>query len=271
MNGDRYRLEQVLINLLENAVKYSPEADKVLVSAELSNNYLIVSIRDFGIGISEEHVSKIFNRFYRVDNTSTKYQGLGLGLFIASEILKKHNGSFWLDSKLGEGSTFSFLLPYELEAKTNTYTDNQTYFRTDYIDIAYNKEQNWLEADWIGYQTKQTVQEGCMHMLDLVKSTRVEKVLNNNSKVKGNWSEASDWGSTFWFPLMQEAGIEYFAWIQSPDIFSQLSALKSIEMKNGKINIHFFEEMSAAVEWLEGVKSEAEISQSKMIRDDGSQ
>ncbi|WP_207420753.1 ATP-binding protein [Desertivirga brevis] len=252
VNGDRFRLEQVLINLLENAVKYSPEADKVLVSAEISNSYLIVSIKDFGIGISEEHISKIFNRFYRVDNTSTKYQGLGLGLFIASEILKKHNGSFWLDSRLGEGSTFSFLLPYEMEVKTNTFTDNKTYLRTEYLEILYNKEKNWLEADWIGYQTKQTVQEGCMHLLDLVKSTGVTKVLNNNAKVKGNWSEAADWGSTVWFPLMEEAGIEFFAWIQSKDLFSQLSALKSVEMKSGEINIHFFDEMEAAAKWLEG-------------------
>jgi two-component system CheB/CheR fusion protein len=109
--GDRMRLEQVMNNFLSNAVKYSPSADKVIVSADIIKNYLVVSVKDFGIGIAPENLSKLFDRFYRIDNTSSKFAGLGLGLYISAEILKRHKGTFWIDSELGKGSTFYSLLP----------------------------------------------------------------------------------------------------------------------------------------------------------------
>lgn len=254
IEGDKYRIEQVLVNLLDNAVKYSPDNNRIIIKAHVSNSFVIFDIQDFGIGISDEHVSKIFDRFYRVDNTSTKYQGLGLGLFIVSEIVKTHRGSFWINSSIGEGSTFSFLLPVSGSLTQTEETDRTTYYRADFISIKHNPEKGWLEADWLGYQTLETVQKGCMEMLDLVKKTAVNKILNDNSKVKGNWSEAADWGSEIWFPLMEQAGIKQFAWIQSPERFSQLAALKSIDLKNGEIDIHFCENKKEALDWLEQAK-----------------
>jgi signal transduction histidine kinase len=111
--GDRYRIEQVIINLLNNAIKYSPKADKVIVNCELKNQGLIVSVKDFGIGISREHINNLFEKFYRVDSTATRFQGLGLGLFISSEIINRHHGSLWVESELGTGSVFYFKLPIE--------------------------------------------------------------------------------------------------------------------------------------------------------------
>lgn len=109
--GDQFRIEQVLINLLNNAIKYSPDANQVLVSAEIVGGNIVVKVKDFGIGIAKEDIDQLFQRFYRVSKTAMNYQGVGLGLYIASEIVKKHKGTFSIESDLGEGSSFCFSLP----------------------------------------------------------------------------------------------------------------------------------------------------------------
>ncbi|MDR6944889.1 PAS domain-containing protein [Mucilaginibacter pocheonensis] len=112
--GDRFRLEQVINNLLTNAIKYSPEANNILVNCtQNGTNSFTVSVQDFGIGIEEKNINRLFERYYRVDNTAMRFDGLGLGLFISAEILKRHNGSFWIKSKPGEGSTFFFKLLFD--------------------------------------------------------------------------------------------------------------------------------------------------------------
>ena len=108
---DSLRLEQVIANLISNAAKYSPGKDQIIVNSVKSKDALVVSFTDFGIGIPKEKLSKIFNRFYRVDELSQDFSGLGIGLFITSEIIKQHSGKIWADSKEGEGSTFYFSLP----------------------------------------------------------------------------------------------------------------------------------------------------------------
>ena len=110
-NGDKYRIEQVIYNLLSNAVKYSPEADTIIIKSTLYNNNVFFSVTDFGIGIDAENIGKILDRYYRVDETAMRFQGLGLGLFISNEILKRHKGQLWVESIKGEGSTFYFQLP----------------------------------------------------------------------------------------------------------------------------------------------------------------
>jgi PAS domain S-box-containing protein len=123
--GDRYRIEQVVVNLLNNAIKYSPNADKVIVNCQLQNHNLTVSVKDFGIGISDQHKSNLFKRFYRVDNTSSRFQGLGLGLFISSEIIQRHDGTFWVESEPGKGSVFYFLLPLETKKEFKAISVNE--------------------------------------------------------------------------------------------------------------------------------------------------
>jgi PAS domain S-box-containing protein len=109
--GDRYRLEQVLNNFISNAVKYSPGGNRVIVRTKTDTCNIVVSVEDFGIGITPGDVDRLFDRYYRVDNTAIHFDGLGLGLFICSEILKRHHGSFWIESEPGKGSTFFFGLP----------------------------------------------------------------------------------------------------------------------------------------------------------------
>jgi signal transduction histidine kinase len=108
--ADRHRVEQVIVNLLTNAVKYSPGKDQVVIRSELEGSMLLVSIQDFGIGIEEKHLSELFGRFYRV-NIDHRFQGLGLGLFISAEIIKRHGGDISVKSELGKGSIFAFRIP----------------------------------------------------------------------------------------------------------------------------------------------------------------
>ncbi|MCW5851466.1 MAG: PAS domain S-box protein [Anaerolineae bacterium] len=115
--GDQDRIGQVILNLLTNAVKYSPGADTVIVRLEDTPDQVIVSVQDFGIGIPPSDQAKIFDRFFRVDGTRERtYPGLGLGLYISSEIIRRHGGQLWVISEPGRGSTFTFSLPKHLAA-----------------------------------------------------------------------------------------------------------------------------------------------------------
>ncbi len=110
--GDKDRLQQVIINLLTNAIKYSPKANEVIIKMESKNNYLQVSVVDKGVGMSEKHLEKVFERYYRVEEHSLQFQGLGIGLYISYDIVQRHSGKMWVESVLGEGSTFHFILPF---------------------------------------------------------------------------------------------------------------------------------------------------------------
>ncbi|WP_345954816.1 PAS domain-containing sensor histidine kinase [Mucilaginibacter sp. PAMB04168] len=250
-DGDRLRIEQVINNFLVNAIKYSPDADKIVVRSEVQQNNIVVSVQDFGIGIAAENLTRLFDRYYRVDNTSMRFQGLGLGLFISSEIIKRHNGSFWIESEPGKGSTFFFLLPISGKHELiDLETDNQTFYKGNFIEMKYVPEQQWLDVNWLGYQNLESVQKGCMIMLDLLQKNNCSKVLNDNTHVVGNWSEAADWGGEYWFPAMQDAGLKHFAWIYSLSTFSRMSAHKSIDITMGKVTAQFFTEIEEARRWL---------------------
>jgi PAS domain S-box-containing protein len=108
--GDKDRIGQVLTNILTNAIKYSPDSDRIIVRMGVDGKSLILSVQDFGIGIPKERQQQIFERFYRVDGNGT-VPGIGLGLYISSEIIRRQGGKIWVESDQGSGSIFSFSLP----------------------------------------------------------------------------------------------------------------------------------------------------------------
>ncbi|MXV51811.1 response regulator [Pedobacter sp. HMF7647] len=109
--GDAIRIEQVLINFLTNAFKYSPDRKEAHVSANVNGNVLTVRVTDFGIGIPEEKQKDIFEKFYRVEANTNRFQGLGIGLYICAEILRLHGAEFGVESSPDKGSTFYFRMP----------------------------------------------------------------------------------------------------------------------------------------------------------------
>lgn len=109
--GDEQQLEQVFVNFLSNAIKYAPGSQSIEVTIIKENHLAILSVRDFGKGIDSDQRGKIFDRYYRANNNSPNVTGLGLGLYISAEIVKKHGGNIGLTSEVGEGSTFWFSLP----------------------------------------------------------------------------------------------------------------------------------------------------------------
>lgn len=110
--GDRDRIGQVVINLLNNAIKYSPSSKEILIFINEKEGFVSLSVKDFGIGIARNHLDRIFDRFFRVPGLRQEtFPGLGLGLFISAEIIKRHGGKMTVESKKGKGSTFSFDLP----------------------------------------------------------------------------------------------------------------------------------------------------------------
>jgi signal transduction histidine kinase len=115
--GDRQRIEQVLLNLLSNAIKYSPGENRVIIDSEKTDKYLLIKIRDFGIGITKEEQTNIFERFYRSKDTSVHISGFGLGLYICRDIITRHYGKIWVE-KADRGSIFIFSLPLKHSFKT---------------------------------------------------------------------------------------------------------------------------------------------------------
>jgi len=114
---DTDKMTQVIDNILNNAIKYSPDGGKITVSMKITDNQMVLSIKDQGLGIPKQDLPKIFDRFYRVDRARSRAQGgTGLGLAIAKEIIKQHNGFIWAKSEYGKGSTFTIVLPYDKDA-----------------------------------------------------------------------------------------------------------------------------------------------------------
>lgn len=111
--ADKLRISQVVGNILDNAIRFSPQGRQVTVELKEENNEYLVSITDQGVGVRPEYIDHIFERFYRVRNvTSRQYSGIGLGLYVARAIVEAHGGRIWVSSDEGLGSTFSFTLPH---------------------------------------------------------------------------------------------------------------------------------------------------------------
>lgn len=129
MEIDNDKMTQVIENILNNAIKYSPDGGQIKVSMKTTDSQLIISITDQGLGIPKKDLPLIFDRFYRVDKARSRAQGgTGLGLSIAKEIVKQHQGFIWAKSEEGKGSTFTIVLPYDKEVleldEWEDYEDN---------------------------------------------------------------------------------------------------------------------------------------------------
>ena len=114
VKGDAHRIEQVMINLLTNAIRYAPNSNRIEVHLSHENDEVKIGVKDFGTGIAPEKLEHIFSRYYRVDDNNSKVSGLGIGLYLCYEIVTRHHGKIWAESEPGIGSVFWFTLPCPL-------------------------------------------------------------------------------------------------------------------------------------------------------------
>lgn len=111
IHADEHRIDQVVVNFVNNAVKYAPDSKEIYLNISQEGSYVKISVKDTGPGIPDDHLPHLFDRYWRADHSGVKYTGLGLGLYICSEIIKRHDGHIGAESELGKGSTFWFKLP----------------------------------------------------------------------------------------------------------------------------------------------------------------
>lgn len=112
VNADHEKISSVLVNLISNAVKYSPKDKPIVVQCQLGDEQIIISVKDEGLGIKPEDAGRLFERYYRVESSQTKHiSGFGIGLYLSAEIVEHHGGKIWVESEVGKGSTFYFSLP----------------------------------------------------------------------------------------------------------------------------------------------------------------
>ena len=126
----------------------------------------------------------------------------------------------------------------------------QTLLEEANITIYYDHLNDWLLADWHGDQDLASVKHGAMEMLRFMQLQRCHKVLNDNSRVTSMWSEAAEWGGKEWFPAMTAAGLQYFAWVYSPNLYSRLSTDLTLQFTAGNPVVATFDEMETAKAWL---------------------
>jgi len=112
INADREKIGSVISNLLSNGIKYSPKSKLIDISCRVENTMVIVSVKDYGMGVKRTDFKKLFDRYYRVESTTTQHiSGFGIGLYLSAEIIRRHDGEIWIESEYGQGSTFYFSLP----------------------------------------------------------------------------------------------------------------------------------------------------------------
>lgn len=126
----------------------------------------------------------------------------------------------------------------------------QILFENPHITIAYDHLNEWLYADWQGEHDLASVQQGALELLRLMPLQRCHKVLNDNTRVTSMWSEASEWGGKVWFPAMTAAGLQYFAWVYSPNLYSRLSTDLTLQFTTGSPVVATFDDMATAKAWL---------------------
>ena len=126
----------------------------------------------------------------------------------------------------------------------------QTLVETPHVTISYDHSHEWLFADWHGNQDMKSVQHGALEILRLMKTYQCHKVLNDNTLVTSMWSEAAEWGGTEWFPAITAAGLEYFAWVYSTNIYSRLSTDLTLQFTLGNPVVATFDDIETARAWL---------------------
>jgi len=245
--GSRQTIELSLKYLIDNAVKFSPKANKVYIKTELIDQNLILSVKDLGVGMDDLQLHRLFMHI-----NQKKHVSLSSGLPKINEICRRHHGNLWIESAPEKGSVFSLRFPLSnLSVYKATGKTNFSVYQKSTLNIAYDEQRHWLVVDWVGFQNRNTVKDGCNRILSMLKTHQCSHILNNNSNVLGGWMEACDWIVNKWLPVAQHAGLLHLAWVYSPSTFSKLSTIYTLSKYNGDITAKAFADMESGLNWLE--------------------
>jgi PAS domain S-box-containing protein len=245
--GDEYSIAVALKQLIYNAIKFSPEADIIEVYLDVVSRNAILSVRDFGVGIDSQMLSRIFMGF----NKKSVAKDIGPGLAKVSDAALKHNGNVWVESTQGKGAVFTMRLPmsnigvYKQVGATN-FSD----YQEPGLEIKYSKSQKYVFVKWSGFHSLHSIKTGCLKLLNSVSEKKAKYILNNNEDVIGTWSEAADWVAAEYFPMLQQTGVTHVAWVYSPSTFSRLSADMTIANIKTAIIVRTFDDVDTAKKWL---------------------
>ncbi|RYD87543.1 MAG: HAMP domain-containing histidine kinase, partial [Sphingobacteriales bacterium] len=250
--GNKHSIANALHRLIDNAVKFSPDANKIEVCLDIVRHNAILSVHDYGTGIDKATLNQIFMSF---TNKKAANQ-LGTGLSTVSDVANRHNGNVWVESKPGKDTTFSMRLPMSnIGVYKQAGTTDFSAYQGPGLDLDYRDDDDILVANWHGFHTLHTVKTGCLRILTKVSDTGAKQLLNDNTGVAGSWSDAVDWVSGEFFPLLRDGGVTHMAWVYSPSTFSRISTDVTIANLDGfEVKIKTFEDKNAARHWLRNAR-----------------
>jgi PAS domain S-box-containing protein len=245
--GNRQGIEMSLKYLIENAVKFSPNSDSVFIQAELINQNLILSVKDTGVGMDDLQMHRLFMHI-----NQKKHVSFSSGLPRINEICRRHHGNIWIESTPGMGSVFSLRFPLSnIGTYKATGHTNFTVYQNPTLEINYDEQRDCLLVNWIGFQNRNTVKDGCNRILNMMTAHNCRRIFNDNSNVLGGWMEACDWIVNKWLPVAQHRGLQYLAWVYSPSTFSKLSTIYALGKFKGDIKSKAFDDLESALKWLD--------------------
>lgn len=244
--GNKQSIRLALKYLIDNAVKFSPAGSSIVIKSELLNQNVVLSVEDFGTGLSQKQMQGLFFLI-----NQRKHASLSTGLFKVNEVCRRHHGNMWIESDYGQGSVFTMRFPISnLGMAKLTRKSKLLTFKQSAIDIIFDEQQKCLVLNWSGFHNNYTVRDGCLKALQLLEEYQCSKILNNNAAVLGGWMDACDWIVDEWFPIAQSAGLKYVAWIYSNCTFSNLSAKYTFNAFKSNVVTKQFNDVEQGLSWL---------------------
>jgi PAS domain S-box-containing protein len=248
--GNRKSIAVAVASLVKNAIKFSPKANRVVIDRQIIDNNLVLSVRDFGEGIDQNLINKIFLSFSK----KSVARELGAGFLKIIEAANKHNGSIWVESIPGKGTIFSMRFPLSNISKVKPKGKHASIFKNQGLEIDYDEAVGCILANWKGFHSLHSVKTGCIKLLEALSAYNCSKILNDNTNVLGTWDNAVDWVVKDWFPLAEAVGLRYIGWVYSPSTFSRLSADLTIKRSTGDITHKTFNKVEEASDWLKTIQ-----------------
>jgi PAS domain S-box-containing protein len=243
--GNKDSVRFVLEVLVDNAVRFSAEGTRVVVNIDVINNNVVLSVRDYGCGMSE---AELYNLFLNLSKRK-----LETSLLKVNDIVTRHNGNIWVESRVKKGSTFFVRFP--LSNLSALKAGREGYYMTNQLglDLTYNGIGNYLCANWYGFHSFHTVKAGGLKLLEAIKRHKCTALLNDNTHLMGSWENATEWIATDFVPLLKQTGLTHFAWIYSPSAFSKMATDHTVDILPNEIVVRTFNNKEEGIKWLREV------------------